>query len=45
LARSYFGYNSRLTKGTNAKLSVGIGTADDAQDFELHQRVPTSFAL
>ncbi len=40
-----FGYAFRLSKDTNVNLSVGIGATDDAQDFELNLRVPTSFAL
>ena len=40
-----FGYSFRVTQDTNVNLSVGVGTTDDAQDFELNLRVPTNFAL
>ncbi|MGD8956369.1 MAG: hypothetical protein PVJ03_03480 [Chromatiaceae bacterium] len=40
-----FGYSFRITQDTNVNLSVGVGTTDDAQDFELNLRVPTNFAL
>jgi len=39
------GYAFRLNRKSNLNLSVGIGATEDAQDFQMTMRVPTTFAL
>ncbi len=39
------GYSYRLSRNTNLNLSVGVGATEDAQDFQLTVRLPTTFGL
>lgn len=39
------GYSFRINRKSNLNLSVGIGATDDAQDFQMTVRLPTTFAL
>jgi hypothetical protein len=39
------GYAYRLNRRSNLNLSVGIGATEDAQDFQMTVRIPTTFAL
>ena len=39
------GYAFRLNRKSNLNLSVGIGATEDAQDFQMTVRLPTTFAL
>lgn len=39
------GYAFRLNRKSNLNLSIGIGATEDAQDFQMTVRLPTTFAL
>lgn len=39
------GYAFRLNRKSNLNLSVGVGATEDAQDFQLTMRLPTTYAL
>lgn len=39
------GYSFRLNKKTNINLSIGVGATEDAQDFQMTLRLPTTLGL
>jgi len=39
------GYAFRLNRRSNLNLSIGVGATEDAQDFQMTVRLPTTFAL
>ena len=39
------GYSYRLNRRSNLNLSIGVGATEDAQDFQMTVRVPTTFGL